>query len=176
MLKEKYQKEIIPLMKQKFGYKNDLAVPKIKKTVVNVGIGSFSKDEKTQEEIAKDLSLITGQKPLVTLAKKSISVFKTREGMPVGLKITLRGKRMYDFIERLINVVLPRTRDFRGLSVKSIDEGGNLTIGIKEHIIFPEISQEDLKRIFGLEITITTNAQNKEKALELFKLMGFPIK
>jgi len=176
MLKEKYQKEVVPLMKQKFGYKNDFAVPRIEKVVINIGTGAFSKDEKAQEEISRDLALITGQKPVVTLAKKAISAFKIREGLPVGLKITLRGKRMYDFVERLINVVLPRTRDFRGLESKSIDQNGSLTIGIKEHIIFPEISQEDLKRIFGMEITIATNAKDKERALELFKLLGFPIK
>jgi len=178
MLQEKYKKEVIPAMKQKFGYKNDLAVPKIEKVVVNVGIGSIitSKDEKAQETIAKDLTLIAGQKPLVTLAKKAISAFKIREGMPIGLKVTLRGKRMYDFLSRLINVVLPRTRDFRGLNPKSIDEGGNLTIGIKEHIIFPEISQEDIRNIFGLEITIVIHEKDKEKVLEFYKLMGFPIK
>lgn len=176
MLKEKYQKEVVPLMKQKFGYRNDLMVPRIEKAVVNVGTGAYSKDEKAQEEIVRDLSLITGQRPVVTLAKKAISAFKTREGLPVGLKITLRGKRMYDFVERLINVVLPRTRDFRGLDQKSIDQNGNLTIGIKEHIIFPEVSQEDLKRIFGMEITIVTTANKKEEAIELFKLLGFPIK
>jgi large subunit ribosomal protein L5 len=176
MLKEKYQKEAVPAMKQKFGYRNDLVVPRIEKAVVNVGIGAYSKDEKAQEEISRDLALITGQKPMVTLAKKDISAFKIRQGLPVGLKITLRGKRMYDFVERLINVVLPRTRDFRGLESKSIDQNGSLTIGIKEHIIFPEISQEDLKRIFGMEITIATNAKDKERALELFKLLGFPIK
>lgn len=177
-LQEKYKKEVVPQMKQKFGYKNDFSVPKIEKVVVNVGIGSavVAKDEKVQESITKDIILITGQKPLVTLAKKAISAFKVREGMPVGLKVTLRKKRMYDFLFRLINVVLPRTRDFRGLSSKSIDERGNLNIGIKEHLIFPEISQDDIRRIFGLEITIVADSKNKEKALELYKLMGFPIK
>lgn len=178
MMEKKYKKEVIPAMKQKFGYKNDMAVPRIEKVVVNVGIGSIiaSKDDKAQESITKDIILITGQKPLTTLAKKAISAFKIREGMPVGLKVTLRGKRMYDFLSRLVNIVLPRTRDFRGLNLKSIDEDGNLTIGIKEHIIFPEISQEDIRKIFGLEITIVTHTKNKEKALELYKLMGFPIK
>lgn len=178
MMEKKYKKEVIPAMKQKFGYKNDMAVPRIEKVVVNVGIGSIiaSKDDKAQESITKDIILITGQKPLTTLAKKAISAFKIREGMPVGLKVTLRGKKMYDFLSRLVNIVLPRTRDFRGLNSKSIDEDGNLTIGIKEHIIFPEISQEDIRKIFGLEITIVTHTKNKEKALELYKLMGFPIK
>lgn len=178
LLKEKYIKEVIPEMKKRFGYRSSMAVPRIEKVVVNVGIGSIvaSKDEKIQESVTRDITSITGQKPLVTLAKKAISAFKVREGMPVGLKVTLRGNRMYDFVSRLINIVLPRTRDFRGLNIKSIDEDGNLTIGIKEHIIFPEISQEDIRRIFGLEITIVTHAKNKERALEFYKLMGFPIK
>lgn len=177
MLQKKYQKEVIPAMKEKFGYKNDLAVPRIKGTIVNVGIGSSAlKDEKTQEIISKDLTLITGQKPVPTLARKAIAGFKTREGMIVGLKITLRGKRMFEFLSRLINIALPRTRDFRGLSPKSIDQGGNLTIGIKEHIIFPETLGEDIKRIFGLEVTVVSNAKTRKEALELFKLLGFPIK
>jgi len=177
MLQEKYQKEVIPAMKEKFGYKNDLAVPRIEGTIVNVGIGSSAlKDEKTQEIISKDLTLITGQKPVPTLARKAIAGFKTRKGMVVGLKITLRGKRMFEFLSRLINVALPRTRDFRGLSPKSIDQGGNLTIGIKEHIIFPETSGEDIKRIFGLEVTVVSSAKKRKEALELFKLLGFPIK
>lgn len=177
MLQEKYQKEVIPAMKEKFGYKNDLAVPRIEGTIVNVGIGSSAlKDEKTQEIISKDLTLITGQKPVPTLARKAIAGFKTREGMVVGLKITLRGKRMFEFLSRLINIALPRTRDFRGLSPKSVDQGGNLTIGIKEHIIFPETSGEDIKRIFGLEVTVVSSAKKRKEALELFKLLGFPIK
>lgn len=175
-LKQKYIKEVIPKMKEKFGYKNNLAVPEIEKTIVNVGIGSSLKDEKTQETISKDLTLITGQKPAPTLAKKAISGFKIRKGMTIGLKVTLRGKRMFDFLSRLINIALPRTRDFRGLDPKSVDEGGNLTIGIKEHIIFPEISPEDIKRIFGLEVTVVSNTKKREEALELFKLLGFPIK
>ena len=176
MLQEKYKKEIIPLMKEKFGYKNDLAVPKIKKTIVNVGIGSFSKDNQMQELVTKDLSLITGQKPVPTLAKKAISAFKIRKGMVVGLKVTLRGKRMFDFLSRLINIAIPRTRDFRGLPVKLVDNSGNLNIGIKEHIIFPEISSEEIKKIFGLEVSVVTNAKTREEALELFKLLGFPFK
>jgi len=176
MLQEKYKKEIVSLMKEKFGYKNNLAVPKIKKVVVNIGTGSFSKDEQTRQLIVKDLTLITGQKPVSTLSKKDISAFKIRQGMVVGMKVTLRGKRMFDFISRLINIVLPRTRDFRGLSPDSIDKSGNLNIGIREHIIFPELSGEDIKKIFGLEVTIVTDAKKREEATELFKLIGFPIK
>lgn len=181
MLKEKYQKEVIPKMKEKFGYKNELAVPKIEKVVVNTGIGKIlnntdpSQREKVVQEIASDLAQITGQKPIVTKSKKSISAFKIRQGSIVGLKVTLRRQRMYDFLERLINIVIPRMRDFQGIPLKSIDKNGNLTIGIKEHIIFPEIQPEKTKRIFGLEITIVTNAKNKEEAIELFSLLNFPL-
>ena len=176
-LKQKYIKEVIPAMKEKFGYKNDLAVAAIKKVVVNTGIGSaVLRDEKIQETILKDLALITGQKPVPTLARKAISSFKTRKGMVVGFKITLRGKRMFDFLSRLINTTLPRSRDFRGLEPKSVDNGGNLNIGIKEHIIFPEVSSEEVRRIFGMEITVVTNAKKREEALELFRLLGFPLK
>lgn len=176
-LKQKYIDEVIPKMKERFSYRNNMAVPKIIKTTVNVGIGSQAlKDDKVRQAISKDLALITSQKPISTLAKKAISGFKTRKGMVVGLKVTLRGRRMFDFLSRLINVALPRTRDFRGLPFKSIDERGNLTLGIKEHIIFPEISPENIKRIFGLEVTVVTNAKSREEALELFKLLGFPIK
>jgi len=163
-------------MRERFGYKNDLAVPKIEKVVVNVGIGKFLKDEKAQETIINDLAKITGQKPIYTLARKAISGFKIRKGMKVGLKVTLRKKRMYDFLERLIHVAIPRIRDFRGIPEKSIDKEGNLSIGIKEHIIFPEIAHEDVKLIFGFEVTIITSAKTREEAVELFKLLGFPIK
>jgi len=163
-------------MKEKFGYKNDFSIPKIKKIVVNVGVGSVLRDEQIQKLVAKDITAITGQKAVPTIAKRAISAFKVREGMIVGYKVTLRGKMMFDFVDRLINVVIPRIRDFRGLESKSVDKSGNLTIGIKEHIIFPEISQEEIKKIFGLEITINTNAKSKEEALEFFRLMGFPIK
>jgi len=176
MIEEKYKKEIISLMKEKFGYRNNLSIPKIKKVVVNIGVGSVLRDEQVQQLVARDLMAITGQKAVATVAKRAISAFKVREGMVVGYKVTLRGKRMFDFIDRLINVVLPRTRDFRGLESKSVDRSGNLTIGIREHIIFPEISQEEIKKIFGLEATINTNAKSKEEALELFRLLGFPIK
>lgn len=175
-LQQKYIKEVIPAMKEKLGYKNSLAVPGILKVTVNIGIGRITKDEKIKEEISQALALITGQKPVVCKARKAISGFKIRKGMVVGLKITLRGKMMYDFLSRLINIALPRTRDFRGLDSKSVDKQGNLTIGIKEHIVFPEIASEEVKNIFGLEVTVVTNAEKREGALQLFKLMGFPIK
>lgn len=176
-LKQKYIKEAVSKMRESFGYKNNLAVPKIEKAIVNTGIGSKGlKDEKDQEMISRDLGLITGQKPVPTLAKKAVAAFKVRQGMVVGLKVTLRGKRMFDFLSRLINVAIPRIRDFQGLELKSIDNGGNLTIGIREHIIFPEVSSEEVKRIFGMEITVVTNAKKREEAVELFRLLGFPIK
>jgi len=175
-LQERYKKEVIPKMKEIFGYKNDLAVPKIEKVTVNAGIGKFLQDQSAIEEIVKDISLITGQKPVFRQARKAISGFKIRKGLNVGLKVTLRGKRMFDFIERLINLALPRSRDFRGIDVKSVDQDGNLTIGIKEQIIFPEISHENVKNIFGMEVTVTTTAKKQKEGLELLKLMGLPIK
>lgn len=175
-LQEKYIKEVIPKMKERFGYKNVAAAFKIEKVTVNTGIGKFLQDEKAIDEIVKDLSLITGQKPIFTKAKKAISGFKIREGLNVGLAVTLRKRKMFDFIERLINLALPRSRDFRGIDQKSVDQRGNLTIGIREQIIFPEISHENIRNIFGMEITVKTTAKNKEGGMELLRLMGFPIK
>lgn len=174
-LRKKYKEEIAPAMRTKFGYKNIMAIPKISKVVVNCGVGRF-RDEKQLEEIRKFLALITGQKPVPRLAKKSIASFKTREGMVVGYQITLRGPRMYDFISRLANLTLPRTRDFQGIDKKSFDKKGNLTIGVKEHTVFPEMIGEDYRFLFGLEVTITTTAKSREEGIELLKLMGFPIK
>jgi len=158
------------------GVKNVLALPKIEKVVVNIGLGRVLKDEKFLEIAMQDLALITGQKPKTTLAKKSIADFKIREGMIIGAAVTLRGQRMYDFISRLINIALPRTRDFRGINVKSLDKNNNLTIGVKEHIVFPEIKGEEIRNIFGFEITVVVRAKNKEEAIALYKAMGFPIK
>lgn len=179
---EKYQKEVIPQMMEKFGYKNTMAVPKIEKVVVNTGFGkqisgkTSDEQKKISEAILSDLSLICGQRTVLTKAKESISAFKIREGLPIGARVSLRGKIMYDFLERLIYVALPRSRDFQGINLKSIDNQGNLTIGVKEHICFPEISPEKTKNIFGFEITVVTNAKNKEEGLGLLKLIGFPIK
>jgi len=169
-------------MMEKFGYKNPLAVPYIEKVVVNTSFGrlvsgkSRQEAEKASKGILEDLSLMTGQRPILTEAKKSISSFKLRKGTPIGAKVTLRKQKMYDFLERLIHIVLPRVRDFAGLEPGSVDKEGNLTIGIKEHIVFPEVSAEKMKTIFGLEITVVTNAKNKSEGLELFRLLGFPIK
>jgi len=181
-LKEKFEKTVIPKMMEIFGYKSKMAVPRIEKVVINTGFGRLvagltkQEREKISNEIAHDLSLITGQKPLFTKARKSIAGFKIRKGMVIGAKVTLRGKRMYDFLERLIYIALPRTRDFRGIDPDSIDKNGNLTIGIKEHIVFPEVSSENVRRIFGLEITVVTNAETREEAEKLYRLLGFPLK
>ena len=181
-LKEKYQKEVIPQIMERFGYKNAMAVPSIEKVVVNTGFGrqitgkTGEEQKKIYEGIVNDLSLICGQRPVLTGARKSIAGFKTRKGMPIGARVTLRGGKMYDFLERVIHITLPRSRDFRGINSQSIDQAGNLTIAIKEQIAFPEISPEKTKSIFGFEITVVTTAKNKEEGLELLKLLGFPIK
>lgn len=174
-LKEKYIKEVRPQMMERFGYKNIMSVPKIEKVVVNAGVGRFRED-KEQEEIQKYLRLITGQKASPRPAKKAIASFKTRKGLIIGYSITLRGNRMYDFISRLIDTALPRMRDFRGIEQKSFDPRGNLTLGLKEHIVFPEMIGEDYKLLFGFEVTVVTNSQKKEEGIGLLKLMGFPIK
>ena len=175
-LKELYKKEIIPKMKEKFSYKNILLVPKLDKIVINVSFGRHSKDKSFIENIEKNLAKITGQKPILTKAKKSISAFKIREGNVIGAKVTLRGNRMYDFVEKLINITFPRVRDFRGINEKSVDGSGSLTVGFQEHLAFPEIKSDDVENIHGLEVSILTTAATREEALELFKLMGFPFK
>jgi len=181
-LLEKYKKQVAPEMMKKFSYKNIMAVPKIEKIVINSGfgkkiIGKNGKDrEKIEEHILKELSVITGQMPALRKAKKSIAAFKLRKGMYVGAVATLRGKKMYDFIERLIYLTFPRTRDFRGIDHKFVDKNGNLSLGFKEHTAFPEISAEKEKSIFGLEVTIVTNTGSQEQGLELLKLIGFPMK
>ena len=181
-LKKKHIKEVVPAMMKKFGYKNVMAVPRIEKVVVNVGFGKeisakgSDEQKKFIESLSNDLSLICGQKLSLTKAKKSISGFKLREGTPIGLRATLRGQKMNDFLNRLINITLPRSRDFSGINTKSFDRDGNLNIGIKEHIVFPEVYAEKLKNIFGFEITVKTTARNKEQGIELLRLTGFPIK
>lgn len=175
-LQEKYKKEIAPKIKEKFGYKNNLESPRLEKVVVNVGFGKHSKEKDYIENVKNSLNRITGQKPILSKAKKSISAFKVREGMIIGAMVTLRGKRMYDFIEKLVNISFPRIRDFRGINEKQIDKLGNLTVGFKEHLSFPEIKIDAVDKIHGLEICISTTAKTKEEGLELFKLMGFPFK
>ena len=175
-LQEKYRKTVIPAMQKSFGIENVMAVPKIEKVVVNTGVGRLVKEEKTVERIAKDITMIVGQKPIFKKAKKSISGFKLRQGVNVGISVTLRGKRMYDFLDRLIAIALPRSKDFRGIETKNFDKMGNLNFGIKESSIFPEINYENMKDIFGLEVTVVTTTKNREKGVELLRQMGFPIK
>lgn len=162
-------------LKEKFGYANKMEAPRLVKAVVSVGVGS-QKDKKKLELIADRIGKITGQKPAVRGAKQSISNFKTRQGDPVGYQVTLRGKRMYDFLDRLVNVALPRTRDFRGLPPRSIDEMGNYTLGIKEHVIFPETADEDIKDVFGLAVTVVTTSGDKEATKAFLTHLGFPLR
>jgi large subunit ribosomal protein L5 len=181
-LKEKYNKEVVAALIKEFGYKNRMEAPRLEKVVVNCGFGRLvsgkTKDEqrKIQEAIARDLTQICGQKAVVTKAKQSISSFKIREGQEIGVKITLRRKRMYDFLERLILVTLPRSRDFQGIPATGVDEYGNLTFGIKEHIAFSEILPEKTSFIFSFEITVVTTAKSRKEGLALLKLLGFPMK
>lgn len=168
-------KKALPKLREQFGWKNDLAVPKLEKVTVSVGTGSY-KDKTKQKVVIDRLAKITGQKPATTVAKKSIATFKLRAGDPSGVKVTLRGARMNDFLNRLINIAIPRERDFRGLKESAVDEMGNLSIGFKEHTIFPETSDEDIKDIFSFGVTITTTAKSKEEAIALFRAIGIPFK
>src|SRR3989339_968613 len=173
-IKEK-EAEIFSKMKDVFGYKNAMAAPKIKKVVVNTGTGTpMKKDKNKNDTIADRLAKITGQKAALRGAKQSVSSFKVRQGDPIGIIVTLRGKRMYAFLEKLINVALPRTKDFRGIARASVDNIGNLTIGIKEHTIFPETADEDLKDIFGMSITLVSTAKNKKEGVAFFEFLGMP--
>ncbi|OGN08346.1 MAG: 50S ribosomal protein L5 [Candidatus Yanofskybacteria bacterium RIFCSPHIGHO2_01_FULL_45_42] len=174
-LLEKYVKTVKPALQKEFGFKNIMQIPRIEKVVINVGIGKIIKDDKAVDKVRKDLALLSGQKTIARKAKKSIAGFKIREGMEVGYMVTLRGKRMYDFIDRLISIALPRSKDFRGIDAGNFDERGNLNIGIKEHNIFPEISYESLKDIFSLQITVVTKAQSREQAIALLRGVGFPL-
>lgn len=175
-LKEKYLSEIQPALAERFNYSNPMQVPKIEKIVVNMGIGEAKDDSKALDSGVKELTTITGQKPVVTKAKKSVAAFKLREGMSVGAKVTLRGDRMYYFLEKLINVALPRIRDFRGISDKSFDGRGNFSLGLKEQLIFPEIGYDDIDAIRGMDIAIVTTAETDEEARELLRLMGMPFR
>jgi large subunit ribosomal protein L5 len=175
-LLEKYRNEIIPEMMRFFNYKNLWQVPRIEKIVVNMGIGEAAHDIKILEKAMGELSLITGQKPIIRRAKKAISNFKIKKGNPVGCKVTLRGKRMYEFLDRLINVVIPRVRDFRGLSVDSFDERGNYNLGISDQTIFPEIDYDKVERIQGMDIAIVIKAKTKNEASQLLRLLGMPFR
>ncbi|MEC7833242.1 MAG: 50S ribosomal protein L5 [Pseudomonadota bacterium] len=173
---EYYRDNVIPSLMEQFKYKSAMEVPRLKKITLNMGLGSAINDKKILETGVVELTQISGQKAIYTYAKKSIANFKLREGMPIGCKVTLRKEKMYDFFEKLIKISLPRVRDFRGLSQKSFDGRGNYTLGIKEHIIFPEIDFDRIDKIKGLDITITTTAKNDQEALELFKQFNFPFK
>ena len=175
-LKDKYDKEVVSLLNEKFAYKNVMEIPKIVKVVVNMGVGDAVADPKMLDVAANDLLQITGQKPLITRAKKSIAAFKLREGLPIGCKVTLRGDRMYYFLDKLFNVSLPRIRDFRGISTNGFDGRGNYTLGLKEQLIFPEISIDKVDKVRGMDITVVTTAKTDAEGLELLRAMGMPFK
>lgn len=175
-LKDKYNKEVVPALKERFNYSNVMQVPKITKVVVNIGVGEAVEDPKALEAAVRDLEMITGQKAIITKAKKSIAAFKIREGMNIGCKVTLHGDRMYEFLDRLINVALPRIRDFRGVSSKSFDGRGNYSLGLREQLIFPEIDYDKIDKVRGLEVAIVTTAETDEEAFELLKQMGVPFR
>ncbi len=173
-MRTKYDAEIVKALTEKFGYKNHMEVPKIEKITINMGVGEASQDKKKVQTAAAEMALIAGQKPVITIAKKSIAQFKLREGMPIGCKVTLRRERMYEFLDRLITVAMPRIRDFRGLNPKSFDGRGNYAMGLKEQIIFPEISYDQIEKVRGMDIIVTTTANTDDEARELLRLFGFP--
>ena len=173
-LKEKYANEVAQAMMQKFGYKNVMEIPKVEKVVINMGVGEAVGNPKILDAAVNDMTIIAGQKPVITRAKKSIAAFKIREGMPIGAKVTMRGERMYQFLDKLFNIALPRVRDFRGINPKAFDGRGNYTLGVKEQLIFPEIEYDKVDKIRGMDIIIVTTAKTDEEARELLKLMGMP--
>ncbi len=175
-IKERYLNEVVPALMEKFQYKSNMQVPKIVKVAINKGIGAATADKKLVDVGVEELTIISGQKAVPTIAKKSVSNFKLREGMPIGARVTLRGDKMYEFIDRLIAVALPRVRDFRGINEKGFDGRGNYTLGIKEQIIFPEISIDKINRISGMDITFVTTAQTDEESYELLKAIGMPFR
>ena len=173
-LQEKYEKEIIPAMIEKFGYKNIMEVPRLEKIVINMGVGEAKENQKVLEAAVNDLTLIAGQKPILTRAKKSVANFKIRENMPLGCKVTLRGEKMYEFADRLINLALPRVRDFRGINPNAFDGRGNYALGIKEQLIFPEVEYDKVDKVRGMDIIFVTTANTDEEARELLKLFNMP--
>ncbi len=175
-LKQLYETEVVPKLKDKFKYGNPMQVPRLEKIILNFGLGEAINNIKILDSAAEELKIIAGQKPVITRARKSIAAFKLREGMPIGCKVTLRKQKMYDFFNKLVNVALPRVRDFRGISGKAMDGRGNYTLGIKEHIIFPEIEYDKIDKIKGLNITVVTSAETDDEGRELLKLMGMPFK
>jgi large subunit ribosomal protein L5 len=173
-LRRDYDERIVPAMTEKFGYKNRLEVPKIEKIVINMGVGEGAQDKKKAETAAAEMELIAGQKPVISKAKKSIAQFKLREGMPIGVKVTLRRERMYEFLDRLVTIALPRVRDFRGLNPRSFDGRGNYAMGLKEQIVFPEINYDRIEKVRGMDIIVTTTAKTDDEARELLRLFNFP--
>lgn len=173
---KKYQEEVVAKMMEELKIDNQMAVPRFEKVALNIGLSRAEKDQNFIENVTKDIRSITGQAPTITKAKKAISGFKIRQGQKVGMRVTLRGKKMWDFLDRFVGVALPRTKDFQGISLSNLDERGNLNLGIKEQLIFPEIKSDETDTIFGLQVNIKTTAESKEGGLKLFKLMGFPIK
>ncbi|MCD6289395.1 MAG: 50S ribosomal protein L5 [Anaerolineae bacterium] len=173
-LKERYRDEVVPQLRERFGYHNIMEVPRIVKVVVNVGLGEALQNAKALDNAARDISIITGQKPIITRARKSIATFKLREGNPIGVKVTLRGERMWSFLDRLFNIALPRQRDFRGVSPDAFDGRGNYTLGLQEQLIWPEIDYDSIDKVRGMEVTIVTTAKTDEEARELLRLLGMP--
>lgn len=173
-LKDRYQNEIAPALQQKFGYTNVMQIPKVDKIVINMGVGEAVQNSKAIDSAVADMMKLSGQKPVVTKAKKSIAAFKLREGMPIGCKVTLRGQRMYEFMDRLLNVALPRVRDFRGVSAKAFDGRGNYTLGIKEQLIFPEMEYDKIDKLRGMDVVFVTTAKTDEEARELLRGFGMP--
>lgn len=175
-LRERYKNEVVPELIKRFGYRNPMQVPKVEKVVINMGVGDAVGDSKALESAMQNLAMLSGQKPAITRAKKSVANFKLREGMAIGCRVTLRGQRMYDFLDKLFNVSLPRIRDFRGVSPRSFDGRGNYNLGIREQLIFPEIDYDSIDKIRGMDISIVTTAETDEEALELLTLMGMPFR
>ena len=175
-LKQKYQKEVVPALQKEFGYKNVMAVPKVEKVVVNMGLGEATANAKIIDTGADELARITGQKPVTRRAKKSIAAFKVRKGMPIGTMVTLRGERMWEFLDRLMNIALPRVRDFKGVSPKGFDGRGNYSIGLREQIVFPEIDYDQVDKLRGLEVSIVTSARNDAEGYALLKQFGMPFR
>lgn len=175
-IKERYEQDVVPQLKKQFGYTNDLQVPRLEKVVINMGLGEAATNGKAIENGVKDLVTVTGQKPIVNKARKSIATFKLRKGMPVGVSVTLRGRRMYDFLAKLIHIALPRIRDFRGLSSKAFDGRGNYSLGVKEQLIFPEINYEQVDAVRGMDIAIVTTARTDQEGHALLAALGMPFK
>lgn len=175
-LKDKYKSDVVPAMMQKFGYENIMQAPKLEKVIVNMGLGEAIQNSKIIDAAVNDMMIITGQKPVTTKAKKSIAAFKLRAGMTVGAKVTLRGERMFDFVDKLFNIALPRVRDFRGVSPKSFDGRGNFSMGVREQLMFPEVDYDKIDKIRGMDIIFVTTAKTDEEARELLRLMGMPFK